>query len=164
MSWSNIIRIEDPLQCRTAIRGSDVEVFPRKRGKFELEITQIGFDQLWMGRFQVSLPQVNALAVKPGRIPIMFLTEPDEPPIQHCGLEVAPGDIIVNRTDVVHQRSEANLSLGSMSLPADKMNAALEAVIGHDFLEKLSKSVVRPGSALMLRLLKLHTAIGGAGS
>jgi len=77
MPWSSIIRIEEPLLCRTAICGSDVDVFPTKRGKFELEIPQIDLDGLWMGRFQVSLPQVNALAalVRLNRLSSLAITE-----------------------------------------------------------------------------------------
>jgi AraC-like DNA-binding protein len=38
--------------------------------------------------------------------------------------------------------------------------AAAEAIVGRELPEKLYKSIIRPPSALMLRLLKLHKSIG----
>jgi hypothetical protein len=52
----------------------------------------------------VALPQVNRVVVKPGRRVISFLTRPEGPSIQHCGMDVAPGDMIINNFDLVHQR------------------------------------------------------------
>jgi hypothetical protein len=57
----------------------------------------------------------------------------DAPPLLHCGLEVLPGDIIVNGFDVTHQRSDANFQYGTMSLPLDDLDAAAEAIIGREF-------------------------------
>jgi hypothetical protein len=56
MPWSRVLRFTDPLPCQAAVQGSDVEILPTKSGDFQLEITQIGMDRLWMQRFHVSLP------------------------------------------------------------------------------------------------------------
>jgi AraC-like DNA-binding protein len=117
-------------------------------------------NRLWMHRIAVSLPQVNTVAVKPGRRAIGFLTEPNASPLLHCGLEVLPGDIVVNGFDVTHQRSDANFHYGTMSLPLDDLDAAAEAIIGRELPKAPHKRIIRPGSALMLRLLKLHKSVG----
>jgi AraC-like DNA-binding protein len=117
-------------------------------------------NSLWMHRIAVSLPQVNTVAVKPGRRAIGFLTEPNASPLLHCGLEVLPGDIVVNGFDVTHQRSDANFHYGTMSLPLDDLDAAAEAIIGRELPKAPHKRIIRPGSALMLRLLKLHKSVG----
>ncbi len=94
-------------------------------------------------RIGVSLPQVNTVTVKPGRRAIGFLIEPNSSPLLHCGLEVLPGDIIVNGFEVTHQRSDANFHYGTMSLPLDDLDAAAEAIIGREFPKTLHKRIIR---------------------
>jgi AraC-like DNA-binding protein len=120
-------------------------------------------NRLWLHRIRISLPEVNTVAVKPGRRSIGFLTEPGSSPFLHCGLEVSPGDIVVNRFDVIHQRSDVNFQYGTMSLPTDDLDAAAEAIIGHELPNTPLKRIIRPNSALMLRLLKLHQSVGQLG-
>jgi AraC-like DNA-binding protein len=160
MPWSRVLSFTDPLTCQAAIQACDVELFPTAKGNFHAEITQIGMNRLWMQRFRVSLPQVNAVAIRPGRQVVSFPTESNSSALRHCGIEVSPGDIIINRSDVIHQRSEANLHYGAMSLPIQDLNSAFEAIVGGQFLETQHKHVVRPAPALMSRLLKLHKAVG----
>jgi AraC-like DNA-binding protein len=160
MPWNRVLRFTDPLPCQAAVQGSDVEILPTKSGDFQLEITQIGMDRLWMQRFHVSLPQVSTVASKPGRRWIGFLTESNSSPLQHCGLEVLPGDIIVNRLDVAHQRSGADYHYGAMSLPIDELDIAVEAIIGREFMKGLDQRIIRLHPALISRLLKLHKAVG----
>ncbi len=160
MAWSRVYSFTDPLACQEVIWSADCELFPTAKGSFRVEITQIGMNRLWMHRIRVSLPEVNTVAIKPGRRSIGFLTEPNSSPLLHCGLEVLPGDIIVNRFDVIHQRSNANLHYGTMSLPIDDPDTAAEAIIGREFPKTPHKRINRPASALMLRLLRLHKGVG----
>jgi len=158
--WSRVFSFSDPLACRAVIWSADCELFPTAKGSFHAELTQIGMNSLWMHRIRVSLPQVNTVAVKPGRRAIGFLIEPDSSPLLHCGLEVFPGDIIVNGFDVTHQRSDTNFHYGTMSLPLDDLDAAAEAIVGCEFPKTPHKRIIRPNSAPMLRLLKLHNSVG----
>lgn len=160
MAWSRVFDFADPSDCQTVLPSARLELIPTVKGNFHAEITQIGMDRLLMHRFRVSLPQVNTVAVKPGRRSIGFLTEPNSPPFRHCGLEVLPGDIVVNRFDAVHQRSDANLHYGTMSLPTDDLDAAAETIIGREFPNTPHKRIVRADAALMHRLLKLHNGVG----
>jgi AraC-like DNA-binding protein len=155
-----VLSFTDPLTCQAAIQAADVELFPTAKGNFRVEITQIGMNKLWMQRFRVSLPQVNTVVTKPDRRSIGFLTESNSSTLQHCGIEVSPGDIVVNMSDVAHQRTTANLHYGAMSLPIDDLNTAIKAIVGSQFLETQNKHVVRPAPALMSRLLTLHKTIG----
>jgi AraC-like DNA-binding protein len=157
--WSRVFSLSDPSACQAVIWSADVELFPTAKGSFHAELTQIGMNRLWMHRIRISLPEVNTVAVKPGRRSIGFLTEPNSPPFLHCGLEVLPGDIIVNRFDVIHQRTDANFQYGTMSLPIDDLDAAAVAILGREF-PKTHKRIIRPNPALMLRLLKLHKSVG----
>jgi AraC-like DNA-binding protein len=157
MPWNRVFRFTDPLECR--IQAADVEIFPTERGNFQLDVTQIGMNRLWMQRFYLSVPHVNTLAVRRGRRAITFLTEASCTTLQHCGVEIVPGDIIVNDYEVVHQRSNANLHSGAMSLAVDELNAAMESIVGRDFPEKLHERIIRPNPTLMTRLLKLHKLV-----
>ena len=160
MPWTRVLRLSDPLLCRAAFAGADFETFPTARGDFRLDITQVHLNRLRMVRYRMSLPQVSAITIKPDRRVIGFLTESRSPAAYYRGTKLLPGDIVINKSDVAHQRTEADLSGGAMSLPVDELNAEIAAVIGGDVLEKLDRPVVRPGPALMSRLLKLHKAVG----
>ncbi|WP_136624109.1 AraC family transcriptional regulator [Bradyrhizobium centrolobii] len=160
MALSRVFSFADPSACQTVIRFADLALYPTAKGRFHAGITLVGINRLWMQRFHVSLPQVNTVAVKPGRTSIGFLTERHSSPFLHCGLEVLPGDIIVNRFDVVHQRSDANLHYGTISLSMDDLDAAAETIIGRELPKPPHQRISRPDSAVMLRLLKLHRSVG----
>jgi AraC-like DNA-binding protein len=153
------MRIEDALLCPSAVQGCEINVFPTKRGELDLSIEQMGLNRLWMSRYELNLPQVNRIAVRPGRRSIGFLTQLDGPSIQHCGMDVAPGDIVVDTYDVSHQRCGTNHRYGGMSLSEDDMSATLATVVGADYPAKLPTRVVRPRPELMSRLLKMHQTV-----
>jgi AraC-like DNA-binding protein len=143
-----------------AIQGADIDVFPTMRGRFDTEITKIRFDRLWMQRFHSSLPQVITVAHKPDRKAISFLTETKSPRLQYCGIDVLPGDVIVNRNEIIHKRFDPDIRNGAMSLPANDLNAAFESITGRELWERQQKAIIRPNPALMSRLLSLHKAVG----
>jgi AraC-like DNA-binding protein len=158
--WSRISTFTDPSACQTAFQTVDVELLPTAKGSFHAEVAQIGINRLLLHQVRISLPEINTVALKHGRKSIGFLTEPNSAPLRHCGLEVLPGDIVVNRSDVAHQRSGANFHYGAMSLPNDDLEAAFETIISRELPETSHERVIRPDSALMLRLLKLHKSVG----
>jgi AraC-like DNA-binding protein len=160
MPWSKVLSFTDPFPCQAAIQAADVEIFPTAKGNFRAELTKIGMNRLWMQRFHQHLPQVNAVSIKPGRKVIGFLTAQRQPALQHCGMEVLPGDIIVNDFDVIHQRSPADFRYGSMSLPTDDFDAACKAICGREIPGAALEHLVRPSPALMSRLLNLHEMVG----
>ncbi len=160
MPWSRVLSFTDPFCCQVAIQAADVELYPTTRGTFHADLTQIGLNRLWMQRFRQQLPQINASAIKPGRRVIGFLTKAHQPALQHCGMDVSAGDIIVNDFDMVHQRSGADFHYGSMSLTLADFDAAANAISGHEFPGTPLKHVVRPSPALMSRLLELHKMVG----
>jgi len=160
MAWSRVLTFTDPQPCQAAILSADVEILPTTRDDFRVEITQVGTSRLWMQRFHVSSPHVCTAACKPNRRSIGFLTESNSSRFQHCGLEVLPGHIIVNGSDVVHRRAGPELDYGAMSLPMDELDIAVEAIIGREFMKRLDQRIIQPHPALMSRLLSLHKAVG----
>ena len=160
MPWSRVLRFADPLPCQSAILTADVEILPTTKEEFRVEITQVGANRLWVQDFRASAPTICTVACRPDRRSIGFLTETNSSSLQHCGEEVLPGDIIVNRTDVAHRRSGADFEYGSVSLPTDVLDYAAEAITGREFAEESAGRIVHPRPRLTSRLLKLHKAIG----
>jgi AraC-like DNA-binding protein len=160
MTLSRVLTFDDPSACQTAFPSADVELFPTTKGNFHAEITQIGMNRLWMNRIHISLPEINTVAVKAGRRSVGFLTECNTSSLLNCGSEVRPSDIVLNRSDVVHQRSGADFHYGTMSVPYDDLAAAAEAVIGRELPDATRNSSIRPPSGLMHRLLNMHKSVG----
>jgi len=160
MALSRVFSFDDPSACQVVFPSADVELFPTAKGNFHADITQIGMNGIWVHRIHISLPEINTVAVKPGRRSIGFLTERNSSSLLDCGLDVRPGDIVMNRSDVVHQRSDADFHYGTVSLPSDYLAAAAEAISGRELPENPHKSTIRPPSGLMHRLLNMHKSIG----
>ena len=160
VALSRVFSFDDPSACQAVFPFADVQLFPTAKGNFHAEIAQVGMNGLWMNRIHIALPEINTIAVKPGRRSFGFLTESNSSSLLSCGMEIRPGDIVINRPDVVHQRSDADFHYGTASLPCDDLAAAAEAIAGRGLPETLQQSIVRPPDALMRRLLDLHRSIG----
>jgi AraC-like DNA-binding protein len=160
MARSTALYFNDPLSFQAAIRTADLQLLPTKRGQFRADLTRVCFDQLWMQRFYQNLPLINAGAMKPGRRVFTFLKSAEPAAMRHCGMDVLSGDIIVNNFDEIHQQTEAEFRLGSMSLTTQYFEAACKAITGRAFSGSQLKHLVRPNAALMSRLLNLHEMVG----
>jgi len=161
MPWSKVVTFTDPFPCQEALQStSQAELLPTARGSFRVDATQIGMDKLRMQRFEVTLPQISTVMVAPDRKSIGFLIEGNSSNLQHCGLEIAPSDILIYGHDVLHQRSAPNFRFGTMSLPTVDFPALCKTLIGREFLEKPWTSKLRPDPALMTRLQTLHKIVG----
>jgi AraC-like DNA-binding protein len=160
MAWSKVRNFVDPFPYQSAFR-MDVKLFPATRGKFHAELTQVSMNQLWMHSARETLPRVYVGTVKPGRAAIGFLAHEHQPAMRHCGMEVLPGDIIVNDAETMHRRTDANCEWAAMSLPPDKLDAASKAITGREFSRRSHRRLVRPSPEFMSRLLKLHRLVAG---
>jgi AraC-like DNA-binding protein len=160
MARSMALCFSDPLSFQAAISTADLQLFPTARGQFRAELTKVCFDHLWMQRFYQNLPLINAGAMKRGRRVFTFLTSAEPAAMRHCGMHVSSGDIIVNNLDEIHQQTEADFRLGSMSLTTRHLDAACKAITGREFSGPRLKHLVRPNPALMSRLLKSHEIAG----
>lgn len=160
MPGSKVLTFADPFPYQAAVWPAEVEILPTARGEFYAELTQIAFNQLWMQRLRQRLPQITTATVNLSRKVIGFHLNLNSPSLQYCGMDVVPGDIIVNDFDVTHRRYEGDLHYGSMSLAIDDFHAATIAITGREYLGSTRKHLVRPSRALMSRLLRLHEIVG----
>jgi hypothetical protein len=160
MPWNIILKFADPFLCQAALQcTTEAEILPTERGSFCVENTQIGMDALWLQRFNVALSQIGTFTLPSNRKAIGFLSGDHSPNMQHCGLEVTAGDILIYGRDEVHQRSERDFRYATMSLPLENFPTLCEAVIGREFMIAERTSVIRPRADLMARLKELHRAI-----
>jgi hypothetical protein len=104
MPWSRVLSFADPLPYRAAIRASNWEVYPTKRGQFEAELTQ---SESWIQRFHQKVPVVQMGTAVGGRKVVGLLTEGRQPSLHHRGMEISSHDVVVN-TGVMHQRTEGD--------------------------------------------------------
>lgn len=160
MPSSSVLTFTDPFAYQSAFRSVEVELLPTAKGEFRAELTQVSMSKLWVHGAHEDLPRVYIGTVKPHRAAIGFLTRPDQPAMQHCGMAVLPGDIVINDTDLMYRRTEANCDWGSMSLPEDDLDASCKALTGREYSGSPLKHLVRPAPALMSRLLKIHEMVG----
>jgi hypothetical protein len=159
MPWSRLLSFTDPFSYQSAFRSAEVELFPTVKGKFGAALTQVSMNKLWVHGAHEDLPRVYIGVVKPDRAAIGYLTNANQPAMQHCGMEVLPGDIVINDTDLMYRRTGANCDWGSMSLPWDDFYATCEAVGGREYVGSPLKRLVRPAPDLMSRLLSLHDMV-----
>ena len=160
VALSKALCFNDPLSFQAAISTADLELLPTARGEFRAELTKVCMDQLWMQRFYQNLPLVNAGAMKRGRRVFTFFTSAEPQAMRHCGMDVLSGDIVVNNFDEIHQQTNAEFRLGSMSLTIRALDAACKAITGREFSGSPLKHLVRPNAALTSRLSKLHEMVG----
>src|SRR5262249_244825 len=90
------------------------------------------------------------------RAGIEFLARQDQPPFQHNGMEVSPGEIVINNWRPVHRRCFTPHHWASMSLAPADLAAAGHALTGQELNVPLVPRTVRPAPKLMMRLLSLH--------
>jgi AraC-like DNA-binding protein len=161
MPWTRVINFSDPSSLQASLQSTtQAEILATVRGRFQVEATQIGMDQLRIQRFKVDLPQIATITTDPDRRCCGFLLEGSSADLRHCGHKVTPGDILVYGNDVLHQRSGSDLHYGTMSLPVQEFSAICKALIGRDFPVNAGHTVLRPDPALLSRLLNLHRCVG----
>jgi AraC-like DNA-binding protein len=160
MTFSRTLSFGDPLQLSSAIQAADTEVLPATKGDFRADFSHVRFSKLWMSRFKVDTAHTSISAMSRSRRIVGFVTEGTKSALHHCGVDVTHGDLIAARFDVSHQRADAGLQSGAMSLPADEFRTICKTIIGRDLPDTPGSHIVRPDSGLMSRLLKLHRTAG----
>ena len=121
MPASSAFGFTDPHRYQAAIRASNIELFSTAKGGFNAELTQIDLDRLWMSRGSESLPTISHGKITARRVVQEFLDGGEQPAIQHNGIEVSPGEIVINDGRLVHRRclSAVEMQWGELVLHGD---------------------------------------------
>jgi AraC-like DNA-binding protein len=154
MPSSRIFAFDDPESYQRTVRAAkQVRVMPTTKGHFRAELLQIDLHRLWMQRFHESLPRIAEASGDTDRAAIVF---PIEGPLRHRGIDVSPGEILVEDWDLAHFLSLAPGHMGAMSLTPKDLAAAGRALVGRELTVPRLAHVVRPVPAHMTRLLNLY--------
>jgi AraC-like DNA-binding protein len=157
MPSSRVFSFTDPHRYEAAVRGAQVELFVATKGEFSAELTQINLDKLWMQRACETLPRIMHSAVSKKRAPIVFLAHANQPAMQHSGMEVPPGAIIVDGLGAVHHhRSWGPCHWGAMSLTPEDLAEAGSVINGRELAVPSVTHLIRPAPSVMQRMLSLH--------
>ncbi|MET4042107.1 helix-turn-helix domain-containing protein [Bradyrhizobium sp. RT6a] len=159
MSRSKVLGFVDPFQYAANVRSADIEIFPTVKGKFGAQLTQVTFAQLWMQRFEETLPRIHRGTIKPDRKVFTFLTE-DQPEVYNRGRLFSFGEVCANDSDMQHVVTTGNYRLGGISLKVDELAAACESVMGVEFRPEQCNGFLRPDPELLKRFLELHALVG----
>jgi AraC-like DNA-binding protein len=161
MPKSRVALFADPDTYRAAIRGAGVEFSIIEAGEFRAELTQVDLPRAWMLRGRESLSKVCHAEVTTGRSAIFFLADAKQASMQHGGMELSPGEIVVWRAHATHHnRSSGPIRWASMSLTPEDLADAGRTLAGCNLTVPVDTYRLRPSSAYMSRLLKLHTIAG----
>ena len=129
MPRSIVAAFDDPFLLQSAISTADLELLPTKAGPFRGEMIRVCLNQLWTQRFYQSQPLLAAGSMKPDRRVLAFLTS-EKASMRHCGMEILPGDVIVNNSDEIHQRTGTGFRLGSVSMMIGELVRCLQSSHG----------------------------------
>jgi AraC-like DNA-binding protein len=156
MPASHTFTFTDVESYQAAIRAATIELFPTEKGDFKAELTRIDLNRLWMQRGNESLPVISHGMLTADRAVIEFLARQDQPAYQLNGMEVSPGDIVLDDGRHLHRRCFAPRHWASMSLVPADLAAAGRALTGQELNVPLVTRIIRPAPKLMARLLSLH--------
>lgn len=147
---------DEPDQFAASARGARLGFLVTARGQYRADVTRVNFDQLWMQRTRQSLPFVARASGDKSRHVIIFY-ETGRPSLQHTGMEISPGDLVVDAYGSEHYfRTETESRNGSLSLTTDDLNAACMALTGREPGPRQKTSMIRPAPHLTSRLMNLH--------
>ena len=151
----------DPDAYEAAIQPAHWKMLVSSRGTFQAELTQIKLPRLWLQRGRESLPRVTCSTVSTERPPFAFLTDPDQPALNHSGVDLPFGELIaVASGSTHHHRTETACNWATLSLTHDELATTAHALIGRDLTAPSVTSRLRPSRPLMLRLITLHETAG----
>jgi hypothetical protein len=147
----------DPVAYQAARLAENVDLLVAGKGRFRAALTHINFDRLWMEYGEEELPYVASSTLRRERAVIAFLSDCNGATIQHCGIDMGPGEIIVIPPETsFHLRTWGPTRWQAMSLAPDDLAAASHAVVGRDQIMSSVTRVARPHSTSMARLARLQ--------
>ena len=159
MPLSQFFKFDDPHQFQSAIRAGDYEILAKSKGGFDVELTRIDLDRLWLQGSRSGSPYITHSANDPRRVPVLFLSEADQPPMRHNGIELSAQDLVIYRQGATnHVWLEGINSVASMSPTPKDLAEAGTVIVGHELTTPRETHIVRPAPALMARLRTLHKA------
>jgi AraC-like DNA-binding protein len=159
MATSTVLILTESEQYEQSVRGVDVREFITGPGNYRSRLTKIALDHLWIQRSYKTVAGVSHTAVAEGRAPIAFPVDNDQQPTLNNGRPLCPGEIVCYAPGTEHHlRTAANYHVCGISLTPEALTDYALALAGRELNAPAATRVVRPSSAPMLRLMRLHKA------
>ena len=161
MPGSRVWSFGDPDEYVAHVRSAKAEVALTRPGRFKAKLIHIDLPRLWMQRFSDSLPRVAHYDLTDDRAVVSFMTRRGPSSLWNGVEEQTSRTLRRHRPgDRSFQRTSGASHFGSMSLPADEMDALGGALVGRDLRIASDSRQYAPTAAAMRRLVYLHTAAG----
>jgi AraC-like DNA-binding protein len=150
----------EPHEFDASVWAGNAETVVTGPGKYQFELTQVAFENLWMQSGFISLPTITHTAAKHGHSVIYFLAEQSEGPVLHNGKELSAVELVAVCPDgQYHRRTSGSARWMSMSLSHADLAAAGRVLVGREAFAPPATHVVRPRPDLLARLRRTHAAV-----
>jgi len=160
MPASAVRTVTDSDAYHAALRNAVVAGVVTARGNYGAELTWIVLQRVWMQPADETLPRVVNFKEKGPWKGIFFAIDQNHLPQHVRGKELTKGEAITGLDYTDHLRSSAGCRWGAMTLTAEDLAAAGQAIVGRELIASSLTYRLRPPPAMLLRLLKLHEAAG----
>src|SRR4051794_13903185 len=104
MTSSANASFDDLERYQAAVRSAQLEIYPTAAGEFRAELTKVDFKRLWLQRGRENLPRIRLGKTNPNRVSIYFLASSNEASFSDCGVEVSPGEIVLDGSGSIYRR------------------------------------------------------------
>jgi AraC-like DNA-binding protein len=156
---SAVYELTDPQELRSHARVADARIQVTAPGNYKAKLIKTALHQLSMQEAKTTLPHIGYYAIPRNRSAFFFLD--DHTSIHHTGQELGPDQLVMEPINSEHHhRAPADAHWRSLSLSPEDLAAAGRALIGRELMSPAALQVTRPPPHLMLRLRRLHQAVG----
>lgn len=157
MPQAHFFSFADPYAYQAAFRGGVAEVLVTARGDFQADLARIDLDRLWMQRCSDNLPRILHASNDPNRAALLFLSDENQAPVRHGGVDLPPGAIVVYELGQgVHHRTSGPCRVATMSLTTEDLAAVSKVIVGRELGPPANTHFFRPPPDVLARLTTLH--------
>ena len=157
MVQSRVLTFTSPDRYRTLVRAAALDLLATSTGDFRAELTQIDLHRLWMQRGSDSLPRTVRTSIDPDRVPVVFLADAHQAPMQVGRAELAPGQLLLyGPGSSSRQQTTGPSRWASLSLAPADLAAASVAIAGREVAAPTGIEILRPDPRSLARLRFLH--------
>ena len=153
-------RFTDAEDYQTSLPGLQTELVVTQSGVFGAELTWAKLPNLHLLRARETLARVAYVELPKASVIVSFSTGGGQGLIWN-GVQLGPGDVVLHsRGEHLHQRTTGPSHWGFLSIAPTFFARVGSAFAGHDLAPPALGRIVRPPTADLARLLRLHARVG----
>jgi len=162
MSQCFVRRFSDPYSFYENVHGTDISLVLKDKSGFRGDMTQVKFPRMWITRYDIEAAAATIRSASlVNRIVFSFPADFDQGSYRLGSLELRPGDLltygpgIANYFHISGPRRSA-----ALIMTHDDLVSTASAITGREPTPPSDPKIIRPATAAMSRLLRLHAAVG----